>query len=80
MEFLSLQLIKQLYKLRSSVKIQQENLQEDDLNELFLFVKSNPLDFNIKLQNSANLINAVYFSISSVISYKATTLFLTLYS
>jgi hypothetical protein len=51
------------------LKFNKKNLQEDDLNELFLFVKSNPLDFNIKLQNSANLINAVYFSISSVISY-----------
>lgn len=51
------------------LKFNKRNLQEDDLNELFLFIKSNPLDFNIKLQNSANLVNAVYFSIISVISY-----------
>lgn len=51
------------------LKFNKKNLQEDDLNELFLFIKSNPLDFNIKLQNSTNLVNAVYFSISSVINY-----------
>jgi hypothetical protein len=45
------------------------NLQGDDLNELFLFLKDNSVDFNIKLQDSTNLLNAIYLKINSVVSY-----------
>lgn len=45
------------------------NFQGDDLNELFLFIKDNTSDFNIKLQDSTNLLNSVYLKINSVVSY-----------
>jgi hypothetical protein len=53
----------------TQLKFNKKNFQEDDLSDLFLFIKDNVGDFNIKLQNSSNLLNAVYLKISSVVSY-----------
>lgn len=48
--------------------VNKNNFQDDDLSELFLFIKDNTGDFYFKLQNSNNLNNAAYFKIASIVS------------
>ena len=49
--------------------VNKNNFQEDDLSDLFLFIKEHPGDYYFKVQNSEDLINAVYFKIDSVVAY-----------
>ena len=49
--------------------VNKTNFQEDDLSDLFLFIKEHPGDYFFKVQNSEDLINAVYFKINSIDAY-----------
>lgn len=47
----------------------KNNFHEDDLTPLFNFVRYNSGDLKIKLQNTSNLINSAYLTISNVVSH-----------
>lgn len=48
--------------------INKDNLNEDDLTDLFLFIKDNSSEFFIQLKNSNNLNAPVFFNITSVVN------------
>lgn len=47
----------------------KNNFHEDDLTELFLFIKQNVGFFYIKLQNASNLVTCVYFNVTNVTNH-----------